>query len=314
MKWNASTQADGRFFVGSLVAGDYNVQVDEDSLPAGYSTESLDEPQHVIVGASAPGNADFTARALRSISGRVLRYDTQASRYVPVAQAQVLLRERGLTMMTDSEGRYLFHDLAAGSYTLSLQNQTPASTHTVRLGGQPIDLKDVDFQITPLATTDAPLPPAPPPAPEPPAPIAPPVATTIVSSPRPSPLDAPATAVLPAKPRAIQAAPAAPATTASAQQHNALGRQLSKAGRYQEAIAELTEAIRLAPDFALAFNARAFALMMLHEYARAIQDLDQAIRINPNYQNAYQIRAAAKRALGDAAGAAADLKRSQQAP
>jgi tetratricopeptide (TPR) repeat protein len=62
------------------------------------------------------------------------------------------------------------------------------------------------------------------------------------------------------------------------------------------------------------FNARAFALMMLHEYARAIQDLDQAIRINPNYQNAYQIRAAAKRALGDAAGAAADLKRSQQTP
>ena len=92
---------------------------------------------------------------MRSISGRVLRYETQAGRYVPVTQAQVLLRERGLTMMTDAEGRYLFHDLAAGSYTLSLPNQPPAQTQvaprTVRLGDQPVDVRNVDFQISPPA-------------------------------------------------------------------------------------------------------------------------------------------------------------------
>ncbi len=39
-KWSAATEADGSFFVSSLVAGDYDVQVDEDSLPAGYSADA----------------------------------------------------------------------------------------------------------------------------------------------------------------------------------------------------------------------------------------------------------------------------------
>lgn len=90
------------------------------------------------------------------------------------------------------------------------------------------------------------------------------------------------------------------------------GRQLSKSGRYLEAIVELTEAIRIAPDFALAFNARGFALVMLHESARAIADLNKAILLNPTYGNAYLIRAIARRTIGDAPGAAADLERSQQ--
>ena len=69
-QWNATTEGDGGFFVPSLVAGDYTVQADEDSLPEGYSAGRLGEPRHVTVGASSPGKADFTVRALRSISGR----------------------------------------------------------------------------------------------------------------------------------------------------------------------------------------------------------------------------------------------------
>jgi tetratricopeptide (TPR) repeat protein len=90
------------------------------------------------------------------------------------------------------------------------------------------------------------------------------------------------------------------------------GRQLNKSGRYREAIVELTEAIRMAPDFALAFNARGFALVMLHQWFQAITDLDRAILLNPTYGNAYLIRAIARRTIGDAPGAAADLARSQQ--
>jgi len=101
LKWTASTQADGSFFVPSLVAGEYEVQVDDDSLPAGYSADALAEPQRVTVGASAPGKAIFTRRAFRSISGRVLSYDPKEGRYVLVVGAQVILHVRALATQTD---------------------------------------------------------------------------------------------------------------------------------------------------------------------------------------------------------------------
>lgn len=276
LKWNAVTEGDGSFFVSSLVAGEYDVQVDEDSLPAGYSPGGIGEPQRVTVGASSPGKAAFTARAFRSISGRVLSYDPKAGKYVPVSRAQVILREPGLTNLTDPAGRYLFRNLAAGSYTISVRNEAQTLSHTVRLSAQPMDLINVDFQIS--------------------RPVAPAV---------------PAPAVVPLRPQA-SAPNRSGSNVLTAQQHNILGREFSKAGRYREAIGELTEALRIAPDFALALNARGFALVMLHDWARAIEDLDKAILLNPSYGNAYHIRAIARRRIGDGPGAAADSKRSQQ--
>ena len=276
LKWNAATEGDGGFFVSSLVAGNYDVELDGDSLPAGYSADHLIAPQRVAVGASSPGRAGFTVRAFRSISGRVLTYDSNVGRYVPMIRVQVLLRETGLTTVTDAMGRYLFRDLAMGSYTLSVHNEGHTSTHRLRLGDQPVDLANVDFQIS-----------------------------------RRDPPDVPAPAVLPVKPQQL-AANALDFRPATEQQHNILGRRLTKAGRYREAIVELTEAVRIAPDFALAFNARGFARLMLHDSAGAIEDLDKAILLNPGYRNAYEIRSIARRTIGDAPGAAADLRRSQQ--
>jgi hypothetical protein len=147
LKWSAATEADGRFFVSALAAGEYDVQVDEDSLPAGYSAETLAGPRQVTVGATSPGKAAFTARASRSIAGRVLSYDPKAGQYVPVIGARVILREPGLETVTDPLGRYLFRDLAAGSYTISVQTEAETSIRTVRLGAQPVDLINVDLQI-----------------------------------------------------------------------------------------------------------------------------------------------------------------------
>jgi hypothetical protein len=294
-KWSATTETDGSFFVGSLEAGDYDVQADPDSLPAGYSAEGFGEAQKVAVGKAAPGKAAFTARALRSISGQVLIYDTKELRYVPVIGAEVLLNGPGSTAKADTRGRYLFRDLAAGSYTLSLRNETQTPERTVRLGGAPVDLTNVDFRIVRLAASE----------------VAAPVASL---SPAPAATSAPlATSAPVAKPAPV--APPAPAATlpnkteppsATAQQHNILGRQLTAAGRYREAMVELTEALRIAPNFALAWNARGFVQLLLHDWARAIDDENQAILLNPGYANAYRIRAAARRSAGDAAGAAAD--------
>jgi hypothetical protein len=146
-KWSTTTGADGSFLVSSLTAGDYDVQLDEDSLPVGYSTQALVEPEQVIVGAAAPGNAAFTVRAFRSISGRVLRYDSTAARYIPVIGARVTLREPGFTTETDVTGRYLFRDLAAGPYTVSVANEAQTSARTLLLGAEPVGLINVDFQI-----------------------------------------------------------------------------------------------------------------------------------------------------------------------
>jgi len=294
--WSAVTDADGGFFVTSLAAGDYDVQVDEDSLPVGYSAEALGEHQLVTVGASSPGNAAFTARAIRSISGRVLRYDSTAGRYVPVIQATVVLSEPALTAITDLTGRYLFRDLPAGSYTIGVQNQVQALARTVRLGAQPVDLKDVDLQLSSPAPPDVKA-----------LSVLPPAFPAVL----PAVLPAALPAARPVKPQNL-AAKTLDSASGAAQQHNALGRQLTQARRYPEAIAELTEALRLEPDFALALNARGFARFMLHDWTGAREDLDQAIRLNPSYRNAYKIRAALKGTLGDAAGAAADLKKSQQ--
>jgi hypothetical protein len=288
-KWSAVTTADGSFFVSSLVAGDYNVQADEDSLPVGYAGDALAEPQKVTVGATSPGKAAFTARAFRSISGRVLSYDTKAGRYVPATQTQVILSGPGLKTMTDLLGRYLFRDLAAGAYTISVQNEAQTLAHTIRLGDQPVDLANVDFQIGRSISSGAPAPAAP-----------------VVVAVKPQPLAVPAPVVFTVRP------PPPTARSLDAQQFNLLGRQLTKAGRYREAVVELTQALRIAPDFAMAFNARAFALLMLHEWARAIEDLDRAILLNPSYGDAYKTRAIARKAVGDARGAAADFKTSQR--
>ena len=206
-------------------------------------------------------------------------------------RAQVILREAGLTTITDSMGRYLFRDLAAGSYTLSVQNEAQTSTRTVRLGGQPVDLKNVDFQISRPGPPEAPAP--------------------VIVPERHPPLRVPAPAVLPQKPQR-PVAKVLDFGSAAAQRHNYLGRQFTKQGRYREAIVELTEALRIAPDFVLAFNARGFALVMLHEWAGPLRIWTKAIRLNPSYGNAYEIRAIARRNIGDAPGAAADIKRSQQ--
>jgi tetratricopeptide (TPR) repeat protein len=97
-----------------------------------------------------------------------------------------------------------------------------------------------------------------------------------------------------------------------AQNHNLVGRRLTNEGRYREAVAELSQAIRLQADFALAYNARGYAWCLLHNYTAANDDLTRAIQLNPNYTNAYQLRAVVRRALGDISAADADAQRAEE--
>lgn len=59
---------------------------------------------------------------------------------------------------------------------------------------------------------------------------------------------------------------------------------------YQNAIADYDQAIVLNPDYAEAYNNRAYTNMILENYAPALKDLDQAIALRPNYVRALMNR------------------------
>jgi tetratricopeptide (TPR) repeat protein len=98
--------------------------------------------------------------------------------------------------------------------------------------------------------------------------------------------------------------PAAHVTTAAEYQQQA--RKLIQEERFAEAIEPLSQAVRLDPYLATAFNARGYANYRLKKLPQAIADFDQAIKLNPLYGNAYTNRSVAKRAAGDNTGADAD--------
>ena len=92
-----------------------------------------------------------------------------------------------------------------------------------------------------------------------------------------------------------------------AQQHYNVGVSLQDQEKWNAAIAEYDEAIRLDPKYALAYNNRGFAYINLGQHQRAIQDLDEAIRLDPKLALADKNRGFAYANLGQNQRAIQDL-------
>lgn len=78
------------------------------------------------------------------------------------------------------------------------------------------------------------------------------------------------------------------------------------------AIADFNEALRLDPASASVFYYRGVAWSDKGDWDGAIADFDQAIRLRPAFSIAYRNRGKAKQAKGDKAGGAADLAEAER--
>ena len=92
----------------------------------------------------------------------------------------------------------------------------------------------------------------------------------------------------------------------SAETHLYRGNDKYKSGDYEGAIADYTQAIRLKPDYADAYNNRGIAKDDLGQYLAAIADYDTAIRLKPDYADTYNNRGIVKARLGQHLDAIAD--------
>ena len=93
----------------------------------------------------------------------------------------------------------------------------------------------------------------------------------------------------------------------SAETYLLRGNEKYKLGDYKEAIADYTQAIRLNPDYALAYYNRGVAKNRLGQHLAAIADFDTAIRLKPDFADAYYNRGGTKSRLGQHFAAIADF-------
>jgi protocatechuate 3,4-dioxygenase beta subunit len=144
--FSAQTDAEGEFHLRGLSPGEYEVKLDINSVPPGYSFAEL-ETRRTTVEASAPAQVAFTLKAIRNISGRVTIYDRASHQVTPVPGITVLLRELSRTSVSDKNGIYLFRDLSPGPYNLIVLYQGKEFRRDVVLPDTPVFPKDIEINL-----------------------------------------------------------------------------------------------------------------------------------------------------------------------
>ena len=104
-------------------------------------------------------------------------------------------------------------------------------------------------------------------------------------------------------------ASAACSGSSPATEHYNRAGELEDSEQWEEAIAELDQAIELDPEFSLAYVRRGNANFSLEQYEQAIADYDAAIELDPDSAYAYANRGSAYAAVGKRAQAKADYEK-----
>jgi tetratricopeptide (TPR) repeat protein len=90
--------------------------------------------------------------------------------------------------------------------------------------------------------------------------------------------------------------------------YGARGTAYARKGDFDKAIADFTDFIRLDPDFVGAYVQRGLAYDGKGDYARAIADYDRALRIDPDRTEAYADRGLTHEKMGEHTKALADCR------
>lgn len=142
----AETGGNGKFAFPGLPAGTYTISTLPESYPPGYSLQGI-EPQQVTLAAGRPGKLQFTVKALRSISGKVLVYDKTLLKPVPVSGARVKLQGTSFETTTAANGAYLFRNLPAGTFVVNAEYQGKKAASAVTLPSEPASLRSIDLTL-----------------------------------------------------------------------------------------------------------------------------------------------------------------------
>ncbi len=105
----------------------------------------------------------------------------------------------------------------------------------------------------------------------------------------------------------IESNTATPAEKAQAYAMRALA--LSIKGQYESAIRDYDESIRIAPDFAVALNNRAWAYFKWGRGSQGLADVERSLQLNPLSEHTWDTRAHIRQTLGQFSGAFADYER-----
>jgi hypothetical protein len=145
-RFAAASGAGGKMLVPRTPGGSYDVSIDADALPAGYVIE--DPPvAHVTLDPAVPNKVALRVRALRSVGGQVLVYDTKVLRQVGVAGVEVVLPELSRRSVTDAQGRYLFRNLPPGAFTLSAASGGRTVSEAVTVPDEPSQQSNLNLVV-----------------------------------------------------------------------------------------------------------------------------------------------------------------------
>lgn len=104
----------------------------------------------------------------------------------------------------------------------------------------------------------------------------------------------------------IESETASPAEKAQAYALRALS--LSLKGQYENSIQDYDAAIRIAPDFAVALNNRAWAYFKWGRGRKGLADVEKSLQLNPFSEHTWDTRAHIRQEMGQHAGAFEDYE------
>jgi hypothetical protein len=155
--FEAETNSDGAFSLAGMDDGIYQARIEPDSLPPGYRLDIL-KPAQIRVSSEMPEKLAFKVEAMRSVAGKVTTFDVQAGRMVPMPGLTVRIPVLNRQCVTDANGNYLFRELAAGTYHISVEFHGKEYGRTITLGPNPVMRTGVDLEIEPAAVPARPAP------------------------------------------------------------------------------------------------------------------------------------------------------------